>query len=65
MRYQFGPIELNEETRQVLARGAEVHLTPKAFDLLTILVRNRSRAMSKRELQELLWPSTFVEETKS
>jgi hypothetical protein len=41
----------------------EVHLSPKAFDLLMLLVENRSRAMSKAELQDKLWPSTFVQET--
>ena len=41
----------------------EVHLSPKAFDLLMLLVENRSRAMSKAELHDKLWPSTFVQET--
>ena len=41
----------------------EVHLSPKAFDLLMLLVENRSRAMSKAELHDTLWPSTFVQET--
>ena len=43
--------------------GEEVHLSPKAFDLLTVLVENRARAMSKGELHERLWPSTHVLET--
>jgi hypothetical protein len=41
----------------------ELHLSPKAFDLLAELLANRSRALSKEELQQRLWPSTFVEET--
>jgi hypothetical protein len=40
-----------------------VHLSPKAFELLAVLLANRSRAVSKAEIQQHLWPSTFVEET--
>ncbi len=63
MPHRFGPFTLDEATRQLLADGGELHLSPKAFDLLTFLLVNRSRAVSKAELQERLWPTTFVEET--
>ena len=46
-----------------LRRRNEVHLSPKAFELLRILIQHRSRALAKAELQDLLWPSTFVGET--
>jgi len=61
--FQFGPYSLNSDTRQLLADGAEVHLSPKAFALLLLLIENRDRAMSKAELQDRLWPSTFIGET--
>jgi DNA-binding winged helix-turn-helix (wHTH) protein len=61
--YRFEDFTLDPNTRQLLLNGGEVHLSPKAFDLLTLLVVNRARAVSKAELQERLWPSTFVEET--
>ena len=63
MVHRFGDFTLDPDTRQLLSGGAEVHLAPKAFDLLVLLVANRSRAVSKEELQQQLWPSTFVEET--
>jgi DNA-binding winged helix-turn-helix (wHTH) protein len=63
VRYRFGGFTLDHDTRQLLANGDEVHLSPKAFDLLALLVTNRTRAVSKAELQQRLWPSTFVEET--
>lgn len=63
MVYRIGDFTLDEDTRQLLQKGAEVHLSPKAFDLLALLVTNRDRAVSKQELQQRLWPSTFVEET--
>jgi len=61
--YRFGEFTLNCETRQLLAGDDEIHLSPKAFELLALLLSNRSRALSKAEVQERLWPSTFVEET--
>lgn len=61
--YHFDRFVLDTETRQLLHEGAETHLSPKAFELLAILLANRPKAMSKAELQERLWPSTFVEET--
>src|SRR5690348_5285226 len=61
--YRFGRFVLDYDTRQLLAEGDEIHLSPKAFELLALLLVNRPRAVSKTELQERLWPSTFVEET--
>lgn len=61
--YRFGAFSLDSDARQLLRDGEEVHLSPKAFDLLTTLISNRRRAVSKTELQEHLWPATFVEET--
>ena len=48
---------------RLLRQDTEVHLSPKAFDLLILLVENQARAMSKAELHEKLWPSTYVLET--
>ena len=63
MRYRFGAFELDCDTRVLQGSGEEIHLSPKAFDLLAILLTNRPRALAKAELLERLWPSTFVEET--
>jgi DNA-binding winged helix-turn-helix (wHTH) protein len=61
--YRFGNFRLDYDTRQLFQDGAEIHLSPKAFELLALLLANRPRAMSKADLLERLWPSTFVEET--
>jgi DNA-binding winged helix-turn-helix (wHTH) protein len=63
LAYRFGGFTLDPGTRQLLSEGTEAHLAPKAFDLLVLLVAHRTRAVSKDELQQRLWPSTFVEET--
>jgi DNA-binding winged helix-turn-helix (wHTH) protein len=60
---RFGDFTLDNATRQLLSGGVEVHLSPKAFELLAALIADRPRAVSKAELMQRLWPSTFVEET--
>jgi len=62
MALQFGDFTLDEATRG-LRRGAEVvHISPKAFQLLALLIAQRPKAISKSELQQKLWPSSFVVE---
>ena len=63
MTYRFGEFTLDGPTRRLLRRETEVHLSPKAFDLLILLIENQARAMSKAELHERLWPATYVLET--
>ena len=62
MQVRFGTFVLDPETRELLRGDARVPLSPKAFDLLSILVADRPKAISKSDLQERLWPATFVVE---
>ena len=62
MRTRFGAFILDTGTRQLLKEGGEIHLSPKAFELLSLLVERRPQALTKSELQEHLWPDTFVSE---
>ena len=56
----FGSFVLDLDTRE-LRRGSEsVPLSPKAYQLLEVLVVNGPKALSKSALQEQLWPDTFV-----
>ena len=62
MQVRFGPFVLDSESRELLRDSSRVPLSPKAFDLLCILVAGRPKAISKGELQDRLWPATFVVE---
>ena len=62
MRARFGEFIVDFGTRQLTRDAHPVHLTPKAYQLLALLVEAQPRALSKEELQQGLWPSTFVEE---
>jgi DNA-binding winged helix-turn-helix (wHTH) protein/tetratricopeptide (TPR) repeat protein len=60
--YEFGPFRLDPAERSLLRDGKPVPLTPKAFELLVLLVENRGHLLKKDELIERVWPNTFVEE---
>ena len=62
MRLHFAGMTFDADTRQLLRGRSEVHLSPKAFELLKILIEHRPRALSKNELHQHLWPATFVSE---
>ena len=59
----FGDFSVDFGSRQLLREMKEVHLGPKAFELLETLLRNRPRAWSKAQLLERLWPRTTVSES--
>src|SRR5215831_3583392 len=61
-QYRFGDFVLDSESRQLLRACEPRHVSPKAFQLLEVLVSSRPRVWSKRELQDLLWPDTTVVE---
>ena len=62
MRYAFGRCHLDTVNREVSLDGVSRHLSPKAFELLRLLVEDRPRVVPKAELMQRLWPDSFVEE---
>jgi len=60
MRLRFGPFEFDPSTRELLDKGRRVHLSPKSFDLLQILLEQRPALVTKAELQDRLWPDAVV-----
>jgi DNA-binding winged helix-turn-helix (wHTH) protein len=60
--YRFDDFTLDCSTRQLLRGGEAVHLSPKAYELLQLLVEAAPRAFSKAQLQDRIWPDTFVVE---
>jgi DNA-binding winged helix-turn-helix (wHTH) protein len=60
VRTGFGQFVLDSETRQLLRGDEEIHLSPKAFDLLCTLVARRPNMVPKADLIGQIWPDTFV-----
>ena len=71
--YEFGPFRLDEKERRLLRDGEEVtlgesgkpeRLTPKAFDLLLLLVKQSGQMVGRDQLMVRIWPGTFVEDNR-
>src|SRR5262249_6362882 len=62
LRVRFGDVVFDADARQVFRQNAVVHVTGKAFELLKILLERRPNAVSKSDIQDHLWPDTFVSE---
>src|SRR5438105_3410390 len=63
MRVTFDRFTFDSERRELLEDAHPIHLGPKAFLLLEILIGGSPRAFSKSELYEQIWPDTFVDES--
>jgi two-component system KDP operon response regulator KdpE len=57
-------LEVDLASRTVSQNGAEVHLTPTEFDLLRLLVRNRGRLMTHRDLLVAVWGAGYGQDTQ-
>jgi DNA-binding winged helix-turn-helix (wHTH) protein/Tol biopolymer transport system component len=60
--YEFGPFSLDLRRHQLFRGHDLVSLTPKAFDLLHVLVSHADRVVEKDELMKRIWPDSFVGE---
>jgi DNA-binding winged helix-turn-helix (wHTH) protein len=60
VRTRFGPFTLDTETRQLLEGPREIHLSPKAFDVLRLLLDGRPGVVDKAAIHARIWPGTFV-----
>jgi DNA-binding winged helix-turn-helix (wHTH) protein len=60
VRLRFASCTLDTDARTLVRDGSQVHLAPKAFEVLSVLAASRPRALSKAELLERVWPGVFV-----
>jgi len=57
-------LDVDLARRTVRVQGNEVHLTPTEFDLLRLLVRNRGRLMTHRDLLLSVWGPGYGDDTQ-
>jgi len=62
VKVRFGTFVLDSASRQLTRDGAALHLSPKAFDLLVMLVERRPAVVDKPAIRQRLWPDTHVVE---
>ena len=63
MRVCFGSCSLDTEAFELSRAGQRIKLRRKAFELLAHLVETRPRVLTRAQLQDRLWPRTFVGRT--
>jgi two-component system, OmpR family, KDP operon response regulator KdpE len=60
--FVVGDISIDEARRRVLRAGVELRLTPKEFELLSLLVRNHDRVLTHRTILKAIWGANAVEQ---
>jgi DNA-binding response OmpR family regulator len=56
---RLADLELNPTTLQVIRAGKEINLTPKEFKLLAYMMQHAGRVLSRAEIAEKVWDTTF------
>jgi TolB-like protein/Tfp pilus assembly protein PilF len=64
-RIKFGPFEADVRTGELFRRGAKIPIQQKPFQLLALLLQRPGELVTREELQEKLWPDTFVQKDLS
>jgi two-component system KDP operon response regulator KdpE len=59
---QAGDIAIDYDRRRVLRRDTEIRLTPKEFELLSLLARNHDRVLTHRAILKAIWGPNAVEQ---
>ncbi len=54
-----GDLEMHRETRRVLVAGRDIDLSPKEFALLEYMLTNKDRAVTRAQITEHVWDSSF------
>jgi two-component system KDP operon response regulator KdpE len=60
---QVGPIRLDLVSHLVTIGGERVHLTPKEFDLLRLLMENQGRVLTQHQILARIWGPEYVDDT--
>jgi len=63
VRARFADFVFDSGSRELRGRGEPCRLSPKAFECLGALLERRPEAVPRAQLQDRLWPKTFVADT--
>ncbi len=58
-------VEIDPEKRTVTKNGQEVYLKPMEYDCLMMFVRNKNKALTRKQLLAALWGVEFEGETRT
>ena len=63
-KIETSELTVDLEMRMVNVRGNSVHLTPKEFDVLRLLVTQQGRPVTHRKILQMVWGPEYGEETE-
>jgi two-component system KDP operon response regulator KdpE len=63
-KIESSELTVDLEMRMVTVRGNSVHLTPKEFDVLRLLVTQQGRSVTHRKILQMVWGPEYGEETE-
>jgi DNA-binding response OmpR family regulator len=55
-----GALEIHPKSRKVLHGGVEVSLTPKEFDILYFLAKNKGEVFTKEQIYQAVWAEDYL-----
>lgn len=61
---EVGDFRVDAASHQIFIRGESVHLTPKEFELLSVMITNHDRVLTHRALLAKVWGGDFTEQTE-
>jgi DNA-binding response OmpR family regulator len=56
-------LELNETTREVVRAGSMIDLTPREFDLLVFLLKNKRQVLNREQIMTAVWGYDYFGDT--
>ena len=60
-----GGMVLNIQDSTLKKNGSEIHLTPKVTKLLTLLMENVGKVVSRSELMQAVWNTEYLGDTRT
>ncbi len=63
--YELDNLKIDFSSRQIFIDGKNMECTPKEFELMEVLVKNRNIALSREKLLELAWGYDFEGDTRT
>lgn len=57
-----GDFVVDNQTHQIFVRNAEIHLTPKEFELLVFLLKNHGRVLTHQTILRAIWGANYTEQ---
>lgn len=61
---QFSDLRVNDKTREVVRSDLDVSLTPKEYDLLLYLLKNKRQVLDRGQILEAVWGYDYYGDTK-